>query len=62
MFNNLFELALFCFGCYLCLYLLVDRICKCFEQCALSRSYGEFVKNGGTIPARKGGSEGGEER
>ena len=29
---------------FICIFTLVDRICKCCEQCALSKAYGEFIK------------------
>lgn len=31
---------------YLCLYSIVDRICKCVEECARFKSYNEYIKNG----------------
>lgn len=30
---------------YLCLYSIVDRICKCVEECAKFKSYNEYIKN-----------------
>ena len=32
----------------ICVYLIVDRICRCVEQSNLAKSYGIFLKNGGT--------------
>ena len=31
-----------------CVYLIVDRICRCVEQSSLTKAYGTFLKNGGT--------------
>ena len=30
---------------YLCIYSIVDRLCKCKENCSLSNSFSEFIKN-----------------
>ena len=35
---------------YLCLYSIVDRICKCVEECARFKSYNEYIKNGANTP------------
>ena len=32
----------------ICVYLVVDRICRCVEQSSLTKAYGTFLKNGGT--------------
>lgn len=29
---------------FLCVYVIVDRICKCAETRAIAKSYGEFMK------------------
>lgn len=31
---------------YLCVYTLIDRICKCIEHCATARAYSKFRENG----------------
>lgn len=31
---------------WLCIYALVDRICRCFESCALCKSYGSYMSKG----------------
>lgn len=28
---------------FLCIFMLVDRICRCFERCATCKAYGEFL-------------------
>ena len=28
---------------FFCLFIIVDRICKCFEQCVRSKIYGEYT-------------------
>lgn len=38
---------------YLMLYAIIDRVCKCFEQCAMSKAYGEFVKKTGKTEEKK---------
>lgn len=30
---------------YLCIYALINRICKCVEHCATARAYSEFREN-----------------
>lgn len=35
-------LALFC---YVLVWVLVDRICKCCEKCAYLKAFGEFAKD-----------------
>lgn len=30
---------------YFCIYSIVDRLCKCKENCSLSNSFSEFIKN-----------------
>lgn len=31
---------------YICLYLLISRICKCIEHCATARVFSEFRESG----------------
>ena len=31
---------------WLCIYALVDRICRCCESCALYKSYGAYMSKG----------------
>ena len=35
---------------YVCVYGIVNRICKAFETAALSKSYIKYVEAGGTLP------------
>lgn len=41
---NSFEIGLLSVVIFVCVYTLIDRICKCIEQCALGKSYTEFLK------------------
>lgn len=34
------------FAVYLCVYALINRICKCIEHCATARAYSKFRENG----------------
>lgn len=36
-------LALFC---YVLVWALIDRVCKCCEKCAYLKAFGEFMENG----------------
>lgn len=38
---------------YLMVYAIIDRICKCCEQCALCKSYGEFMRITGKTEVEK---------
>lgn len=31
---------------FLCVYTLIDRICKCIEHCATAKAYSKFRENG----------------
>lgn len=31
---------------YLCIYALINRVCKCIEHCATARAYSKFRENG----------------
>lgn len=31
---------------YLCIYALINRVCKCVEHCATARAYSKFRENG----------------
>ncbi len=31
---------------YLCVYALINRVCKCIEHCATARAYSKFRENG----------------
>lgn len=37
---------------FVCLYALVDRICKCVEQRAIAKSFAQFQKNNPTVNIR----------
>lgn len=39
----LFEFCVAALFVYLCLYGLVNRVCKCMEHCATAKAYGKFV-------------------
>lgn len=30
-------------ACFICIFLLVDRICKCFERCSTFKTYGKVL-------------------
>ena len=42
---SLFEIVLLIVIGYICVFTIIDRICKCVEQCAVGKSYQEFVKS-----------------
>lgn len=29
---------------YICIYALIDRVCKCIEHCSTAKAYGNFLK------------------
>ncbi len=31
---------------YLCMYVLINRVCQCIEHCATARAYSKFRENG----------------
>lgn len=37
---------------YLCIYALINRVCKCIEHCATARAYSKFREMGGTLAHR----------
>lgn len=39
------QLALFIVMIYICIYSIVNRICKCFEHCSTAKSYGTVAIN-----------------
>ena len=42
---ELFEFCVAVLFVYLCLYGLVNRVCRCKEHCATAKAYGKFVDN-----------------
>lgn len=51
-----FMIALLCLVIYIMLYVLVDRICKCFEHCANAKYYVTYhtkVNTNGTVQENK---------
>ncbi len=40
---NFFQVTLMIFLIYICLYSLVNRICKCIEYCAVGKAYKEVA-------------------
>lgn len=42
---ELFKMALFVVLVFLCIYAVVDRICKCVEHCRLGEVYETLIKN-----------------
>lgn len=43
---TIFQYTLLIVVIFICVYTLVDRICKCVEHCATAKAYGEFRKAG----------------
>ena len=43
---TIFQYTLLIVVIFICVYTLVDRICKCIEHCATAKAYGEFRKAG----------------
>lgn len=41
---NLLEISVLCIVIFICLFAIVDRICKCVEQCNLGKNYTDFLK------------------
>lgn len=44
---NYFNLAILAVIVYTSVYSIINRICTCFEQCALAKAYGKFVNQAG---------------
>ena len=40
---EIFQLAILCFIIYIMIYVLVDRICKCRETCAMYKTFGKHI-------------------
>lgn len=40
---EIFQIALLIFVGYIILYSLIDRVCKCCENCAMFKAYGKAV-------------------
>lgn len=40
---NYFMMSLMCFIIYIMIYVLLDRICKCFEHCANAKYCAEYM-------------------
>ena len=40
---ELFKIAIFVVIVFICTFTIIDRICKCFEQCAMSKAYGKYI-------------------
>lgn len=40
------QFAVVFFILYLCVFALINRICKCIEHCATARAYSKFRENG----------------
>lgn len=41
---TIFNLVILLLMAFICLYALVDRIAKCFENCAIAKAYGQYGK------------------
>lgn len=56
---NFFQVTLMIFLIYICLYSLVNRICKCIEYCAVGKAYKEVaaLTDKSTSDEEKEGSE-----
>lgn len=44
-----FEIGLLCVVGYICVYSLVDRICKCKEQCTMAEAYAKYLQSQGDV-------------
>ena len=53
-FSNIAYFALIFFCLYVSIYSIIDRICTCFENRAISKSFEKFVNN---IEEKKDGEE-----
>ena len=45
MFSNVFVLAVFILFCWILGYGIIDRICKCVEECTRAKAIGQIGKN-----------------
>lgn len=36
---NLIEVSILLLLCFLCVYVLVDRVCRCIEHCAMTNAF-----------------------
>lgn len=43
---TLFQQVLLVLILFICVYTLIDRICKCIEHCAIAKAFGKFQENG----------------
>lgn len=43
---TLFQQVLLVLILFICVYTLIDRICKCVEHCATAKAFGKFRENG----------------
>lgn len=43
---TLFQHVLLVLILFICVYTLIDRICKCVEHCATAKAFGKFRENG----------------
>lgn len=34
---------------FLCVYVLIDRICECIENCAIAKAYRAYLEHDGTV-------------
>lgn len=42
---TLFQIVIISLILYICIYALVDRICKCVEHCAINKAFGTYLDN-----------------
>lgn len=41
------QISILAIVCFIFVYTIIDRICKCIEQVATVKQYGKLVENGG---------------
>lgn len=52
MFDNMVQLTLLIIMIYICVYGIVNRICKCIEYCSVGKVYKEQLKAGNDISGK----------
>ena len=47
---NLIAIELLAILIFVCVFAIVDRICRCFETCHTAKAFEKFMENGGEKP------------
>lgn len=50
---NYLTMAIFVLIGAMCIYVILDRICGCIEQCTIARAFGKYIEHGGDADIQK---------